>query len=442
VNLNPPIPRLERPRRAADPGRPAERRGEDRSTANRTPVKSRAGAVRRERHQADYVILVVVVALTAVGILMVYSSSALKGYLSQDANTFATVGPQIQWAILGLVAMAVMMRVDYRYLRLASVPLYVVAVVLLVLVFVPQLNIVIGGSARWLKLPLLPAIHPAEFAKLALVIYLAHWFAKRGGRVHGFWGGTVPFLVIVVPIIALVFKEPDLGTTIVITLTVFTMFFLAGANLAHLAALAGAGAMTAIVVGLQGYQLDRIRVWQDPWLDRLGKGFHTIQGLLALGAGGIFGTGLGNSRVSVPNAFNDFIFAEVGQEFGMIGAIVVITLFLLLAYSGVRVALAAPDTFGALLAAGITAWLCLQAFINIGVVVALLPITGITLPFISAGGSSLIISFAAVGILLSISRETVEKGTWNDDATADRGRRDGRTHLPGSRRRAFAQHQG
>jgi cell division protein FtsW len=441
MNLNPPIPRLERPRRAADPGRAGERHPDDHSTANRTPVKSRAGAVRRERHQADYMILVVVVALTAVGILMVYSSSALKGYLSQDADTFATVGPQIQWAILGLVAMAVMMRVDYRYLRLVSVPLYAVAVVLLVLVFVPQLNIVIGGSARWLKLGPLPAIHPAEFAKLALVIYLAHWFAKRGRRVHGFWAGTVPFLIIVGPIIALVFKEPDLGTTIVITLTVFTMFFLAGANLAHLAVMAGGAAMAAILVGLQGYQLDRIRVWQDPWLDRLGKGFHTIQGLLALGAGGIFGTGLGNSRVSVPNAFNDFIFAEVGQEFGMIGAIVVITLLLLLAYSGIRVALAAPDTFGALLAAGITAWLCLQAFINIGVVVALLPITGITLPFISAGGSSLIISFAAVGILLSISRETVEKGTWNDDATADRGGRDGRTHLPGSRRRAFAQRQ-
>ena len=143
----------------------------------------------------------------------------------------------------------------------------------------------------------------------------------------------------------------------------------------------------------------------------------------------------------VPNAFNDFIFAEVGQEFGMVGAIVVITLFLLLAYSGVRMALGAPDTFGALLAAGITAWLCLQAFINIGVVVALLPITGITLPFISAGGSSLIISFAAIGILLSISRETVDKGTWNDDAIADRGGRDGRTHLPGAGRRPVAQRQ-
>ncbi len=432
MNLAPPIPRLARPERESRKG------GDDRATANRTPAKSRAGAVRRERHQADYVILVVVVALTAIGILMVYSSSAIKGYLSDEADTFATVGPQIQWAILGLVAMAAMMRLDYRYLRLVSVPFYVVAIALLVLVFVPGLNIVVGGSARWLKVGPLPGIHPAEIAKLALVIYLAHWFAKRGTRIHGFWAGTVPFLVIVLPVIFLVFKEPDLGTTMVIGLTAFAMFFVAGANFVHLAVMGSGAALTMLVIGLQGYQLERIRVWQNPWLDRLGDGFHTIQGLLALGIGGLFGTGLGESRVFVPNAFNDFIFAEVGQEFGMVGAVVVITLFLLLAYSGVRIALAAPDTFGALLAAGITAWLCLQAFINIGVVVALLPITGITLPFISAGGSSLIISFAAVGILLSISRETVEKGTWNDDAIADRGRRDGRTHLPGARRRPVA----
>ena len=436
MNFAPPIPRLERLRRGPDP-----KRSDDRATTNRTPVRSRAGAVRRERHQADYVILVVVVALTAIGILMVYSSSALKGYLSQDADTFATVGPQIQWAILGIIAMGLMMRVDYRYLRLASVPFYLVAIVLLVLVFVPQLNIVVGGSARWLKLGPLPAIHPAEIAKLALVIYLAHWFAKRGNGIRGFWAGTVPFLIIVAPVVALVFKEPDLGTSGVITLTAFTMFFVAGANLVHLIAMGAMGLVAMLMVGLHGYQLDRIRVWQNPWLDRLGDGYHTVQGLLALGIGGLLGTGLGESKVFVPNAFNDFIFAEVGQEFGMIGAIVVITLFLVLAYSGVRVALAAPDTFGALLAAGITAWLCLQAFINIGVVVALLPITGITLPFISAGGSSLIISFAAIGILLSISRETVEKGTWNDDATADRGGRNGRTHLPGTRRGPFAQRQ-
>ena len=406
------------------------------SMVNRTPVKARRGAVRRERHQADYVILVVVIALTALGILMVYSSSALRGYLSRDADTFATVGPQIQWAILGLVAMAVMMRIDYRWLRIASIPFFIVALVLLVLVFVPQLNVVVGGSARWIRLGPLPAIHPAEIAKLAMVIYLAHWFAGRGSKVRGLFSGTLPFLIIVAPILGLVFKEPDLGTTGVLAATAFTMWFIAGANLFHLGTMMSGAVLTMILVGLRGYQLERIRIWQNPWLDPLGEGFHTVQGLMALGLGGLFGTGLGASRVFVPNAFNDFIFAEVGQEFGLVGSLVVIGLFLVLAYSGIRVALSAPDTFGALLAAGITAWLCIQAFLNIGVVVALLPITGITLPFISAGGSSLIISFAAVGILLSISRETVESGTWNDDATPDRGRRDGRTHLPGTRRRA------
>ena len=442
MNLAPPIPRFGRGRQD-DPDAPAGRTspGDVRRTANRTPVKDPTRVLQRERHQPDYLILVLVVALAAIGILMVYSSSAMKGYLSADADTFATVGPQIQWAVLGIVAMVVMMRTDYRYLRLVSVPAYLVGLALLILVFVPSLNIVVGGSARWLRLGPLPAIHPAEIAKLALVIYLAHWFAKRGTRIHGFWSGTIPFLIIVAPILVLVFKEPDLGTTMVITLTAFTMFFVAGANVIHLLLMTGGAALVMITVGLRGYQTDRIRVWLNPWLDRLGDGFHTVQGLLALGIGGLFGTGLGESRVFVPNAFNDFIFAEVGQEFGLIGAVLVITLFLLLAYSGVRVALGAPDTFGALLAAGITAWLCLQAFINIGVVVALLPITGITLPFISAGGSSLIISFAAVGILLSISRETVDKRTWNDDATPDRSRRDGRTHLPGTGRRAIPQHR-
>jgi cell division protein FtsW len=187
--------------------------------------------------------------------------------------------------------------------------------------------------------------------------------------------------------------------------------------------------------------MERLQAWLDPWRDPLGKGFHTIQGLLALALGGLFGAGLGESRLAgglfLPNASNDFIFAIIGEEFGLLGAGLVVGLFLVLGYAGIRTALRAPDTFGALLAAGITAWLCLQAFINIGVVVALVPVTGITLPFISAGGSSLIISFAAVGILLSISRETVERGSWND-APADRGRGHGRTHLPGTRRRAIA----
>jgi cell division protein FtsW len=409
--------------------------------ANRTPARQKTATLKRERHQADFTILVAVVALTAIGILMVYSSSAMKAYLQND-DTLAVVGPQIGWAALGIAALAGMMRVDYRYLRLVSVPFYAFALGMLVLVLVLPVTgsiraISIGGSARWLQLGPLPALHPAEVAKLALVIYLAHWFAKRGLKIRGFWSGTVPFLIILVPFVALVFKEPDLGTTIVIGLTGFAMFFLAGANLVHVGAMVVLAIGALIAAGLKGYQFDRIQAWVNPWAYPDTIGFHTIQGLLALGLGGVLGAGLGESRLAgglfLPNASNDYIFAIIGEEFGLFGGAIVVGLFVVLAYAGIRTALSAPDTFGALLAAGITAWLCIQAFINIGVVVTLIPVTGVTLPFISAGGSSLTISLAAVGILLSISRETVERGTWND-ATADRGRRHGRAHLPGPRR--------
>jgi cell division protein FtsW len=337
--------------------------------------------------------------------------------------------------------MVVMMRIDYRWLRVASVPLFVVGVVGLLLVFIPAINVEVGGSARWLKIGPLPAVHPAEFMKLALVVYLAHWFAKRGSAVHGLLSGTLPFLVIAGPVVVLVLLEPDLGTSSVLAFTAFTMFFLAGANLLHLVAMAAAAVPAVFLMFMQGYQMARIAHWLDPWKDQAGDGFHSVQGYFALALGGVFGAGLGESRLAgglfLPNAFNDFIFAIIGEEFGLVGAGLVILLFLAIGYLGIRTALGAPDTFGAMLAAGITTWICLQAFINIAVVVGLIPVTGIPLPFVSAGGSSLIISFAAVGILLSVSRETVEKGTWND-APADRGRGDGRSHLPGPRRRPIA----
>ena len=431
----------------AAPDRRTGERSTERRPAARPKVPTKAPTktkLRRERHQPDYAILVAVVALAATGILMVYSSSAMKAYQTQD-DTFGIVGPQIQWAILGLGAMVVMMRVDYRYLRLASIPGYAIALVLLVLVLLPPIGPlepkIVGGSARWLQIGPLPAIHPAEFAKLALVVYLAHWMSKRGTAIRGLWTGTLPFLLIAAPIVVLVFREPDLGTTTVIALTALTMFFVAGANLTHFAAMGMLALVAVAAAGLRGYQIERIQAFLNPWSDPLGRGFHTIQGLLALSLGGILGAGLGESRLAgglfLPNASNDFIFAIIGEEFGLVGAGLVIALFVVLAYAGIRTALRAPDTFGALLAAGITAWLCIQAFINVAVVVAILPVTGITLPFISAGGSSLIISFAAVGILLSISRETVERGSWND-APADRGRGHGRTHLPGTRRRPVA----
>ncbi|HEX5827296.1 MAG TPA: putative lipid II flippase FtsW [Candidatus Limnocylindrales bacterium] len=410
-------------------------------TAMRAPVKERQKPIlQRERHEPEYGILVAIVALAAIGILMVYSSSAIKAYLQRD-DTFAIVGPQILWAALGIATMLVIMRVDYRWWRVASIPVFVIGVIALLLVFIPAINVVVGGSARWIRIGPLPAVHPAEFMKLALVIYLAHWFAKRGTAVRGFRGGTVPFLVITVPVVVLVLLEPDLGTSTVLAFTAFTMFFLAGANILHLALMAAAAVPAVALMFLRGYQMARIEAWLDPWKDPIGIGFHSIQGYLALALGGVMGAGLGESRLAgglfLPNAFNDYIFAIVGEEFGLLGGGLVIVLFLAFGYLGIRTALGAPDTFGALLAAGITAWICIQAFINIGVVVGLVPVTGIPLPFVSAGGSSLIISFAAVGILLSVSRETVEKGTWND-APADRGRRNGRAHLPGPGRRPVA----
>src|SRR6185437_6064743 len=273
-------------------------RSERRAAATARPA-ARAGAnvLRRERHQPDYSILLAVVALAAIGILMVYSSSAMHAYIASD-DSLAIVGPQIFWGALGLLVMLVVMRLDYRWLRLASVPGYAIALVLLTLVFVPSLNRVVGGSARWLVVGPLPAVHPAEIAKLALVVYLAHWMANKGRRIGGFRSGTVPFLLIAIPVIALIFKEPDLGTTVVVALAAFTMFFAAGASLVQLGAMSAIGFVGVLLVGLRDYQIERIRTFLDPWRDPLGTGFHTIQGLLALGLGGIFGQGLGESKLA------------------------------------------------------------------------------------------------------------------------------------------------
>src|SRR5512135_3163425 len=252
-----------------------------RTTTRPRPTPRIEQTLQRERHDPEYGILVAIVALAAIGILMVYSSSAMKAYLRSD-DTFAIVGPQIQWAALGVIAMVVMMRVDYRWLRVASVPMFVIGIAGLVLVFVPALNVVVGGSARWLKIGPLPAFHPAEFMKLAMVVYLAHWFARRGAGVHGFWSGTVPFLVITGPVVMLVLLEPDLGTASVLGLTAFMMFFVAGASLIHLAALAVAAVPAIGLVFMKGYQMDRITAWLNPFGDATGLGFHSVQGFLAL----------------------------------------------------------------------------------------------------------------------------------------------------------------
>ena len=283
----------------------------------------------------------------------------MKAYLRDD-DTLSIVGPQIGWAVLGLVAMAVMMRVDYRYLRLVSVPVYVVALVLLVLVFVPSLNVVVGGSARWLKVGPLPAVHPAEFAKLAMVIYLAHWFAKRGTGIRGLLGRHGP-----VPRSSSrrssrwSSSEPDLGTTMVIGLTALTMFFVAGGEPAppRVRSSGWRPSSAIVVVGLRGYQMDRIRTWLDPVGRPARDGLPHDPGPARAGA-----RRDPRRRARREPAGRRPVPAEREQRLHLRDhrrgvradrrPVVVILLFVVLAYSGIRVALAAPDTFGALLAAG------------------------------------------------------------------------------------------
>ena len=428
---------LERVSRITGPTRPAGRQPAVRAPAVRPSAIGAKGGSKRDLHDPDWVIVVAVVALAAIGILMVYSASAIDSY-ANSRNTFQMVAPQIAAGLAGLVAMILLTRLDYRYLRKASIVIAAIALVLLVAVLMPWVGVVRNGSARWINLGPLFEIHPSEIAKLALVIYMAHWLATRGTRIKSFLHGTVPFWAIVLPFAVLVAREPDLGTTSVIVLIALVLFFVAGASLFHLAMAVAGGIVGAVVLVMTvgAYPLQRVQVFLDPWSDPTNTGYHTIKGLEALAAGGLFGTGLGNDPIIVPNDWNDFIFSVIGQELGFVGGAVVIGLFVAFAWAGIRTALHAPDTFGGLLAAGITAWICFQATINMCVVLALVPVTGITLPFVSQGGSSLVVSFAAVGILLSISRETVERGWVN--ASADSGRGYGRTYLPGSRRRSIA----
>ena len=426
--------RQERVRPSGGPSRPSA------VSARQSSLLADPSAFKREAHEPDYVILVAVVALTAIGILMVYSASAISSY-ARSQNTFQLVAPQVLAALLGFAAMAFLTRLDYRYLRTVSVPLAILALALLAFVVMPlpgslkKLVVTSYGSSRWIQIGPLPEIHPAEVAKLALVVYLSHWLASKGLGIRSFFRGAVPFGIILLPFLVLVVREPDLGTAAVIVLLAFALYFVSGARLIHvaLAVLMGIAGAAAMILLVGDYPMQRIQILLDPWADPQGNGYQTVHGLEALGAGGLFGTGLGNTLVFVPSDVNDFIFSVIAQQLGLIGGAVVIVLFVALAYAGIRTAIRAPDTFGGLMAAGITAWICFQALINIGVVVAVVPVTGITLPFVSAGGSSLTVSLAAIGILLSISRETVERG-WIS-ASADSGRGYGGTYLPGSRRR-------
>ncbi len=407
------------------------------AVGRRRATGTKAG-VRRERHEPAYALLLAVMALTAIGIVMVYSASSVRSYIN-SADPAAQGLEQLVWAGVGITGLVVAMRLDFRHLRYLAIPIYVITLVLLIVVLIPGIGAEINGSRRWIVIPGLGTLQPAEFAKLAVVLYLAHWLDRRGRAVRSFWNGLIPFAMLVAPGFFLIAAEPDLGTAGVYVIVAVSIFFMAGANLLYLGAItAGVVGSAWLMISATSYQLERVQTFLDPFRDPLGSGYNTIQALLALGLGGLTGLGLGESRqkfLYLPAPSTDFIFAIIGEEWGLVGTLTVVALFVVIAFQGYRIAINAPDTFSGLVACGITTWLVVQACINMMVVTALLPVTGIPLPFISAGGSALTINLAAVGILLSISRETSQTGSMLD-AVFGVGRRDRRARVPRAGRRA------
>jgi len=402
---------------------------------SRRAVRTRG--VQRERRRVAMPLLVAVLALVAIGVVMVYSASSVRALLS--SNDPARYGiAQAVFAAIGLSAMVVMSRIDFRVYRYFAIPAYVGALVLLALVLVPSIGFEAGGSRRWLQLPVIGNFQPAEVAKLAIILYLAHWLDRRGRAAHGLRGGLIPFALLVAPGFLLIAAEPDLGTAGIYVVAAMSVFFMSGASMVGFVAMAGAVAAAAVVfISRTPYQLARVTTFLDPERDPLGAGYNAMQALMALAMGGLAGVGLGASRqkyLYLPAPSTDFIYAIIGEEWGLIGTLIVLVLFLVIAWQGYRIAVHAPDTFSGLLAAGITTWLVVQAVINMMVVTALWPVTGVPLPFISYGGTALIINLVAVGILLSISREAQTGSVF--DALRDLRRRDRRAHLPRVGRRA------
>ncbi|MCL5075650.1 MAG: putative lipid II flippase FtsW [Chloroflexi bacterium] len=356
----------------------------------------------------DYILLGVVAALLVISVNMVYSASFVIAHNSPLYNSdtwFLT--RQLLWAGIGSVGLLAMMQIDYHWWRRFTVPLTGIILVLLIVILLTRLGHAAYGAQRWLKLGPL-SVQPSELAKLILIMYFADWLSRRRDRMADFSYSSLPFAVTLGTVAGLVLLQPDLGTSFLIVIIGLAMFFIAGADLRYFAAGLALGAAALVpLIALAGYRFRRIVAFLDPQSDPLGVGWHIIQTNIALGSGGLLGLGLGASRQKfyyLPSAHTDSIFAIIGEELGLIGTLTVLALFVLLAYRGYKIILQAPDAFGKLLASGITCWLTFQALLNIAVVTSTIPFTGITLPFVSFGGSSLVVSMAAVGLLLNISK--------------------------------------
>ena len=352
----------------------------------------------------DYVFLFSVLALTAIGLIMILSASPTMGLKFGD--TYFYIKRHIFYLLLGFSALYFGLHLDLKVLRRFAGGIFLFSLFLLLLVYIPGVGMKISGASRWIDLMIF-TFQPSELLKFTTVLLLASLLSNWLEKVKDLFGGFLPILGLVCLIAAVIIKQPDLGTAVLLVTTAFVMLFLAGANLWHIVFMGGLGFMTALTLSLTSpYRMRRLVAYLNPWKDPQGVGFHIIQSLLAIGSGGMFGLGLGASRQKffyLPQQFTDFIYAILCEELGFIGGVVVVILFIVFTVRGLRIAFASQNQFNSLLAAGLVAWISMQALINIMVVVGLLPTTGIPLPFISYGGTATIVSLFSVGIVLNIS---------------------------------------
>lgn len=370
---------------------------------------------RPKRHAIDFYLFFSIVCLLAIGVLMVFSASSVSAY-SQYKNAYYFLQRQVAWVLLGLMVMLVVSGIDYYRLKKSAFSIYLfgLAFLLAVLLFGREIN----GAKSWIFIG--PAsVQPSELVKPLVILELARILSQKQKTINSFSGGLAPGLVILGVVCGLIMLQPDLGTTMVLLITAYTMFFIARVKPSHLGLLAGGGILAGVTfMSMKSYRVERWLTFLNPWKDPLGSGYQIVQSLYAIGSGGLFGLGLGQSKQKylwLPEEHNDFIFAIIGEEIGFIGAAAVLGLYGLLAHRGYRAAKQAPDDFGRLLAAGLTSMIIVEAIINLAVVTGSMPVTGVTLPFISYGGSSLVFKMAGMGILLNVSRHSaVQEKTAED----------------------------
>ena len=363
----------------------------------------------KKEQKADNYLIGAISALIIIGLIMIASAGVIYSE-TRFGDGYYFFKHQLLYGVLpGFIALFIFQKVDYHFWKKAATPFFFLAVIGLFLVFVPGVGSKIYGASRWLQLGPF-SFQPSEMAKLASILYFAAWLESRGSeKIKDISEGFLPFLGILGLVSVLIIKQPDTGTMGVIALTATSIFFVSGAKFGHLFSMGIFGSLGLwILIKLEPYRFDRILAFMDPGADPQGIGYQITQALLAVGSGGLLGSGLGNSRQKfnyLPEPVGDSIFAVIAEEIGFLGSMVIISLILFFAFRGLKVARYAPDVFGRLVAVGITMWVVLQAFINIGANIALIPLTGIPLPFISYGGTSMIFLMSAIGILLNISKQ-------------------------------------